>query len=105
MRARGGDRPHVQERDPRERARLRAGLHLRKRCLRARLAADLEPYTDHVLASFGWDRVVWGGDWPVCTLSATLARWVAVTHELTKHATEDQRAQLFHRNAERVYRV
>jgi predicted TIM-barrel fold metal-dependent hydrolase len=67
--------------------------------------ADLKPYTDHVLASFGWDRVVWGGDWPVCTLSATLAQWVAATHDLTGHATEDQRAQLFHRNAERVYRL
>jgi predicted TIM-barrel fold metal-dependent hydrolase len=66
---------------------------------------DLKPYVDHVIASFGWDRVVWGGDWPVCTLSAPLARWVEVTHTLTKHATEEQRAKLLHRNAERVYRV
>jgi predicted TIM-barrel fold metal-dependent hydrolase len=67
--------------------------------------ADLRPWVDHVLASFGWDRVVWGGDWPVCTLSAPLARWVATTHELTAHATEEQRAKLYHRNAERLYRV
>lgn len=33
---------------------------------------DLRPFVDHVIACFGWDRVVWGGDWPVCTLNATL---------------------------------
>ena len=66
---------------------------------------ELKPYVDHVLATFGWDRVVWGGDWPVCTLSAPLARWVEATHALVKQATEDNRAKLLHRNAERVYRV
>jgi predicted TIM-barrel fold metal-dependent hydrolase len=68
-------------------------------------ANDLQPYVDHVIAAFGWNRVVWGGDWPVCTLSATIAQWVTATHELTKHATEEQRAKLLHRNAERVYRI
>lgn len=68
-------------------------------------AADLRPWVEHVIASFGWDRVVWGGDWPVCTLSAPLARWVAATHELTAAVTADQRARLYHRNAERLYRV
>ncbi|HEX2861436.1 MAG TPA: amidohydrolase [Lacunisphaera sp.] len=67
--------------------------------------ADLRPWVDHVLACFGWDRVVWGGDWPVCTLGAPLARWVAATAELTAHATDEQRAKLHHRNAERLYRL
>jgi predicted TIM-barrel fold metal-dependent hydrolase len=66
---------------------------------------DLRPWFDHVIASFGWDRVVWGGDWPVCTLTATLARWVDATRALAASATDEQRAQLFHRNAERIYRV
>ncbi|WP_415907404.1 amidohydrolase family protein [Oleiharenicola sp. Vm1] len=67
--------------------------------------ADLQPYFDHAVACFGWDRLVWGGDWPVCTLSAPLARWVEATHALTARATPEQRARLFHRNAERLYRV
>lgn len=67
--------------------------------------ADLKPWVEHVIAQFGWERVVWGGDWPVCTLSAPLAQWVAATKELTSAATEQQRAALFHRNAERIYRV
>ena len=32
---------------------------------------DLAPIVNHVLDAFGPDRVVFGGDWPVCTLSAT----------------------------------
>ncbi len=67
--------------------------------------ADLRPWVEHAIASFGWDRVVWGGDWPVCTLAAPLAQWVAATKELTVSATEQQRAALFHANAERIYRV
>jgi len=66
---------------------------------------DLRPWVEHVLESFGWDRVVWGGDWPVCTLAAPLSRWVEAIRILTRSATADQQAGLFHRNAERIYRV
>lgn len=67
--------------------------------------ADLQPWVKHVIACFGWDRVVWGGDWPVCTLGAPLSRWVEATRELTAGASESERARLFHRNAERLYRL
>ncbi|MBX3735100.1 MAG: amidohydrolase [Candidatus Didemnitutus sp.] len=66
---------------------------------------DLRPYFEHAVACFGWDRLVWGGDWPVCTLTAPLSRWVEATHALTASATPAQRALLYHRNAERLYRV
>jgi predicted TIM-barrel fold metal-dependent hydrolase len=67
--------------------------------------ADLRPWVEHAIGCFGWDRVVWGGDWPVCTLGAPLSRWVAATQELTATASEDERAKLYHRNAERLYRL
>ena len=67
--------------------------------------ADLRPWFEHAITCFGWDRVVWGGDWPVCTLGAPLARWVEATRELTAGASESERARLFHRNAERLYRL
>jgi predicted TIM-barrel fold metal-dependent hydrolase len=66
---------------------------------------DLRPWFEHVIACFGWDRVVWGGDWPVCTLSSSLARWVETTRTLAAGASESERARLFHLNAERIYRV
>ena len=34
---------------------------------------DVRPYVEHAIESFGWDRVVWGSDWPVCTLTASLS--------------------------------
>lgn len=66
---------------------------------------DLRPWVEHVLEQFGWDRVIWGGDWPVCTLTATLAQWVDATRTLTRGASDEQRAKFFYRNAERIYRV
>ncbi len=66
---------------------------------------DLRPWFEHVLECFGWDRLVWGGDWPVCTLGATLQRWVAAAQELACGATEAQQAKLFWRNAARIYRL
>ena len=66
---------------------------------------DLRPWVKHVIECFGWNRVVWGGDWPVCTLSATFKQWVDATMELTRHAAESDREKLFWRNAERIYRI
>lgn len=69
--------------------------------------ADLQRWFDHVITCFGWDRVVWGGDWPVCLLGAPLARWIDTTAALATSAgaTDIQRAKLYHLNAERLYRV
>jgi len=43
---------------------------------------DLKPYVDHLLATFGPSRLIWGSDWPVCTLAATYDRWLETTHQL-----------------------
>src|SRR5690606_22883628 len=67
--------------------------------------ATLRPFVEHVIESFGWDRVVWGSARPVCTLTANLTRWVNATRELIAGASADAQAKLLHRNAERIYRV
>lgn len=66
---------------------------------------DLRPFVEHVIESFGWDRVVWGSDHPVCTLTANLERWVETTQEIVAGASADEQARLFHRNAERIYHL
>ncbi len=43
---------------------------------------DLRPYVDHLLASFGPDRLMWGSDWPVVNLAGGYARWRAATLDL-----------------------
>jgi len=67
--------------------------------------ATLRPFVEHIIESFGWDRVVWGSDHPVCTLTGNLTRWVNATKEIVAGASEDEQAKLLHRNAERIYRV
>jgi predicted TIM-barrel fold metal-dependent hydrolase len=67
--------------------------------------ADLRPFIDHVLEHFGWDRVMFGSDWPVCTISSTYARWVETLAALTSGAGEANQKKLFHDNAVRVYRL
>ncbi|GHA18484.1 amidohydrolase [Devosia pacifica] len=65
----------------------------------------LRPYVEYLIERFGWDRIVWGSDHPVCTLNANLTRWVEATRTIVSGASIDEQAKLFHRNAERVYRL
>jgi L-fuconolactonase len=67
--------------------------------------ADLAPIVNHVLSAFGPDRVVFGGDWPVCTRAATLRQWVTALREIVRDRGEAERRKLFHDNAVRVYRL
>ena len=67
--------------------------------------ADLEPYVSHVLAAFGEDRVLFGGDWPVVTLAASYGRWVSTLDDLTSNLELGARKKLWADNARRVYRL
>jgi predicted TIM-barrel fold metal-dependent hydrolase len=66
---------------------------------------DIRPYVEHAIESFGWDRVVWGSDWPVCTLAASLSTWVAALHALTLGCSEAERNRLLNANARRIWRL
>ena len=68
-------------------------------------ADDLRPVVEHMIDSFGWNRVVWGSDRPVLTLNGTLTQWVNAVRTIVAGASPDEQASLFHRNAERVYRI
>ena len=66
---------------------------------------DLRPYFDHLVECFGWDRVMFGSDWPVCTLGATFKGWLDAILFLTQARTESERGLLFRDNAVRVYKL
>ena len=66
---------------------------------------DLRPYVDHLLDTFGPDRLVWGSDWPVCTLASSYGRWVDATGELLSELTENETSAIFGGNAARAYRM
>lgn len=71
----------------------------------ANLADLLAPTIRHCLDAFGPNRVVFGGDWPVCTLGAPLATWVAALRQVMSSRPDAERSALFHGNARRIYGV
>jgi predicted TIM-barrel fold metal-dependent hydrolase len=64
---------------------------------------DLAPIVNHTLDVFGPDRVMFGGDWPVCTLAATYRQWVEALRTILRERPEDEQRKLFHDNAVRIY--
>jgi predicted TIM-barrel fold metal-dependent hydrolase len=64
---------------------------------------DLAPVVEHTLSVFGPDRVLFGGDWPVCTRAATLRQWVEALKSIVKGRPADEQRRLFHDNAVRFY--
>lgn len=65
----------------------------------------LHPFTDHVLDSFGADRVMWGSDWPVLRLRCDYADWFRTAQRLTAgRSAADQRA-IFGGTAAAFYRL
>ena len=67
------------------------------------LAELLAPTINHCLDAFGPDRVVFGGDWPVCLLGATYAEWVTALRAVIADRPADEQARLLHDNAARLY--
>lgn len=61
---------------------------------------DLRPYADTVLDAFGPNRLMFGSDWPVCTLAATYGEVLDSAHQLTD---AHDRTQIFEGTATRVY--
>lgn len=68
-------------------------------------ADDLAPFVRHCAEVFGPDRLVFGSDWPVCTLKATYRQWVEALQQIVADWSEPARRKLFHDNAVRFYRL
>jgi L-fuconolactonase len=66
---------------------------------------DLKPFIDHVIACFGFDRLLFGGDWPVATLAATYQQWVEALDWALEGRSEEEIRKLYRDNAIRFYRL
>lgn len=64
---------------------------------------DLAPVVSFCAQAFGRDRVMFGGDWPVCTLAATLREWVEALQIIVADWPEAERRALLTGNAMLVY--
>lgn len=66
-------------------------------------AEDLAPVVNHTLRAFGPERVMFAGDWPVCTTRATFRQWLDTLKTIVRERPADEQRRLFHDNAVRVY--
>ena len=64
---------------------------------------DLAPIVNACIDAFGEDRVIFGSDWPVCTLTASLREWVEALQKIVADRPLALRQKLFYQNAVRFY--
>jgi L-fuconolactonase len=67
--------------------------------------ARLRPYVDHLLHHFGPERLIFGSDWPVVTLQAGYAEWLAAAEALLGGLERAARDRVLGENAVACYRL
>jgi L-fuconolactonase len=67
--------------------------------------ATLRPYADHLFASFGAQRLMWGSDWPVLNCNGNYLQWHEAACTLLVGRTARERDAIFGGNAAAFYRL
>jgi L-fuconolactonase len=66
---------------------------------------DLAPYFHRAVECFGWDRLLFGSDWPVCNLAGGYELWRRAVEQLLAGVSPADRTKFFAGNAVRTYRL
>lgn len=64
---------------------------------------DIRPYVDHAMRTFGPDRLIFGSDWPVCTLAASYGQVVDLANAFVEELSAAEQAAIFGANATKIY--
>ena len=67
--------------------------------------ADVIPVVDHLFASFGPDRLMWGSDWPVVDLAGGYKPWLDWTRRWLDNKKSSAREAILWRTACAFYRL
>jgi L-fuconolactonase len=67
--------------------------------------ADIRPYIDYAIDSFGFDRLMYGGDWPVVLLAGTYPQWLSSLFTCVESCSDTELNKLFYDTANSVYRL
>ena len=67
--------------------------------------SDFAPYLDIVLDSFGAARLMFGSDWPVCTLAATYDEVYDIVNEYIFKLSPNEQADIMGETATRFYQL
>lgn len=65
--------------------------------------SDIRPYVDHALSVFGPGRLIFGSDWPVCTLAASYRDIVDLAEQFIGELSNDEQAAVLGANATKIY--
>ena len=63
----------------------------------------IQPYVDHVLETFGPNRMVWGSDWPVVNLGKGIQEWISVTRNILSKLSDSEAEAIANANAQKIY--
>lgn len=66
---------------------------------------QVAPYIARAIEVFGFDRVAFGGDWPVAEMATTYDNWVATVDRVIAGSSEAEMRKLYRDNAIRFYRL
>ncbi|HEX5078342.1 MAG TPA: amidohydrolase family protein [Geminicoccaceae bacterium] len=66
---------------------------------------QLRPYIRHAAERFGFERLLFGSDWPVSSLTHGYGEWVDIVDWALADCGEDERRKLFRDNAIAFYRL
>ncbi len=67
--------------------------------------ADFQPYLDVVFNAFEPRRIMFGSDWPVCTLAGSYAAFTALIEEYTRSLSAEEQIEVWGGSAKRAYRL
>ena len=68
-------------------------------------AEQVRPYLDHAIECFGFDRIMFGSDWPMLNDVTSIAGWLSLVEEVVSGSSETQKRKLFRDNAIETYRL
>ena len=66
---------------------------------------DYLPYLDVVFDCFGIDRLMFGSDWPVCTLSGSYSEVVGIVRSYIEALSDEDKDKIMGANATAFYRL
>lgn len=67
---------------------------------------DLRPFIEHAVDCFGWDRIIFGSDWPVCLLAGTYDQVIEALMEVLRSRMDTtSESKLFGVNAAHFYKL
>jgi len=71
----------------------------------SRTTDDLRPYVEVALEAFGPSRILFGSDWPVCTVAASYGHWTSVVRDFIANLSADEQNAILGGNAINVYNL